>query len=142
MIKNVKGVNFQSINEKKEIIKKINLLIKDIETKENKLRNLSEKFYNKKKTLEKLSNHLEKSKLNNEKYESIVKIEMEIKIATKQINEIQPALSLVADEYKDSRFNFSEDSIKIYLNFMKNITREYEVLRGFFLSFLEFFMKF
>ena len=141
MIKNVKGVNFQSINEKKEIIKKINLLIKDIETKENKLRNLSEKFYNKKKTLEKLSNHLEKSKLNNEKYESIVKIEMEIKIATKQINEIQNALSLVADEYKDSRFNFSEDSIKIYLNFMKNITREYEVLRALLLSFLEFFYE-
>lgn len=141
VIINLKGVNIQSKSEKSEFFKSIKNLISELTTKENRLRIALEKYYCQKNLLEKLSNNLEKAKLNNSKYEQIVKIEMEIKIASKTINEMQSNLSLAADDYKENRIDFTEKSLKIYLNFMKNITREYEVLRALLLSFFEFFIE-
>jgi len=138
VITNLKGVNLQSISEKNLYFKEIKNLIFDINIKENELKSNLDKYYNKKKLLEKLTNNLETAKTNSVRYELIVKIEMDIKIATKNINEIQTALSIAADNYKESRSSFSEKSLKLYLQFMKHITREYEVLRALLLSFFEF----
>ncbi len=141
VITNLKGVNSQSILEKNLFFREIKNLSVDLNRKEGILKNTLERYYNQKRILEKNNKNLENAKLKNLKYENIVKIEMEIKIATKQISEIQAALSLAADDYKENRINFTEKSLKIYLNFMKNIVREYEVLRALLLSFFEFFIE-
>jgi hypothetical protein len=136
IITNLKGISLQSQKEIKETTTEINLIIKDINEKEKSLQIITDKYINQKGLIEKLSKSHESAKLN-DKYEIVVKYEMDLKIAMKGLSEIQSSLSSKADEYKELKSKFAKKSLMIYINFLKILNREYEVIKALLLSYFE-----
>jgi hypothetical protein len=132
----IKNISQQTQTELKEIELTFNSSLKEINEKEIGLQTLSEKYINQKKTLDKLIQNLNNSKPK-DKYEIIVKLEMDIKIATKTLNELKSVLSSAADEYREVRHTFSKKSLILYINIIKIIEREYEAIRALLISFVE-----
>jgi hypothetical protein len=119
-----------------ELRHKCDKVIKELQSKEENLKNLTEKYLKYKKDLEKLQSSHEHSKVNS-KYEVVVKLEMDIKIATKTVNEIKFSLISVVDDYKDSRNKFTKKSLVFYMELIKLLERQYESCRGLLMSYFD-----
>jgi hypothetical protein len=139
IINNLKIISQQSCNDYKELYLQLNKMIKEVNDKEYNLHVISDKYINQKKTIDKLMTQLEYSRTKVEKYETVVKIEMDLKIGNKILTEIQQQLEKNADDYKELRQIFSRKSLHIYLQFLKIFNRENEAIKGLLLSFYENF---
>jgi len=62
---------------------------------------------------------------------------MDIKVANNLLNEIQAEFSYAVDEYQISSTKFTKNSIQIYKNMMKVISRDFEVTKAMFIFYFE-----